>query len=374
MTAGADRAPDEEALARLALTHLPGLGPARGRWLLSGPCTAAEVFQLLARGALPVGLGSPPPGVSAQLVDSWHRAARRLDPAERWQAHHTAGLQLLTPNDPSWPFASDPEPPLIVWTRGRLDLLALPTVAVVGSRRCTSIGSRVAYSLGRDLVEAGVVVASGLAAGIDAAAHRGALTAGDRVVAVVGTGADVIYPRSSASLWDEVAARGLMIGEAPLGVQGQRWRFPARNRLLAALSRLVVVVESHHRGGALHTVAEAERRQVPVLAVPGSVLSAASVGTNQLLFDGVGLARDARDVLEALGMAPPLAAHDGSRTSAPEPNPTAEVLARLGAGPVPLDELLGPGSEAGSAVLVQRLLNEGRVQLSGGMVSLGGPP
>lgn len=363
--------PDADAIARLALAHLPQLGPVRGRWLLDGPNTAVEVVTLLRSGALPTGLGPAPRGVTAEVVQGWQRGLRRLDPLERWDAHHTDGLELLTPGHPAWPFLDDPDPPLMLWARGHLELLAPPaSAAIVGSRRCSNVGSRVAFSFGRDLAAAGVSVVSGLAAGIDAAAHLGALSVGGDAVAVVATGPDVVYPRSSAELWQEVARRGLIVGEAPLGVHGQRWRFPARNRLIAALAQAVVVVESHASGGALHTVTEAERRQVPILAVPGSVLNAASAGTNQLLFDGAGVARDAADVLLALGLpsAPPPA--QGAAPGGRDDGRRATLLSALGAGPVPLDVLFDGPDGTDVASVVQRLVTEGHIEVRGGMVAL----
>jgi DNA processing protein len=369
VTSASHRADDA---ALLALSHLPGLGPARGRWLLGGMAGPAEVVARLGRGALPDGVGPPPRGVTERLVEQWRRALAELDVAACWQAHRDAGLELLTPGHPSWPFADDPEPPLVLWARGRLDLLErVAAVAVVGSRRCSNVGARVALGLGADLAEAGVVVVSGLAAGIDAAAHRGALGRGGDVIGVVGTGADVVYPASSARLWDQVAADGLLVGEAPLGSEGQRWRFPARNRLIAALSRVVVVVESHASGGALHTVAEAERRQRAVLAVPGSVLSPASAGTNRLLFDGAGVARSAIDVLGVLGLEAPVGPLPDGTSAGGRESDVDVVLRELAAGPARLDSLLPGRPLAEVVVVVQRLVATGLVEVEGGTVVLG---
>ena len=129
---------------------------------------------------------------------------------------------------------------------------------------------------------------SGLASGIDAAAHRGALAAGSAPpIGVVGSGLDTVYPRGQERLWRDVASAGVLLSEAPLGGAPERWRFPARNRVIAALADVVVVVESHRRGGSLHTVDEADRRGVEVMAVPGSVRNPAAAGTNELLAEGV---------------------------------------------------------------------------------------
>ena len=178
-----------------------------------------------------------------------------------------------------------------------------PSWARVAARATDTISPR---ELGRDLGRAGVRVVSGLALGIDAAAHHGALDAeadgGAPPIGVVGSGLDVTYPRAHGALWTAVAAAGVLVGEAPLGAAPEPWRFPARNRIIAALGSVVVVVESHPRGGSRHTVDAAEARGRQVLAVPGSVRSPASRFTNELLADGCHPARDVTDVLVALGL------------------------------------------------------------------------
>ena len=158
--------------------------------------------------------------------------------------------------------------------------------------------------LGSGLAAAGVTVISGLALGIDGAAHRGALAAdGAPVVGVVGSGLDVVYPRGNRDLWEAVSAAGTLLAEAPLGAEPEGWRFPARNRLLAALADVVVVVESKRAGGSMHTVEEAIRREVTVMAVPGSVRNPAAEGTNLLLSEGCAPACSTDDVLVALELA-----------------------------------------------------------------------
>jgi DNA processing protein len=222
-----------------------------------------------------------------------------------WARHAEADLHVGWRGDGGIPaaLAEDVEPPGVLFRRGSLDVLEGPRVAIVGTRRCTRYGRDVAFDLGLDLAAAGVRVVSGLAAGIDAAAHRGALGGGGAPpVGVVGTGLDIVYPRSSADLWRDVAQHGLLLSEAPLGAPAARWRFPARNRLVAALADAVVVVESSTKGGSMYTVEEALRRDRPVLAVPGSVRSPASSGTNALLVEGATVCRGAADVLTLLDL------------------------------------------------------------------------
>jgi len=196
---------------------------------------------------------------------------------------------------------SPPEDPEIR-TRGRWPPPEGPRVAIVGSRRPSPYGEAVAEQLAADLARAGVVVVSGLALGIDAAAHRGALAGGGVTVAVMGTGVDIVYPAAHSKLAEEiVAAGGALVSQFPDGTAPRRHNFPARNWTMAALSDAVVVVEAAEGSGALITADAALELHKEVLAVPGSVFSPLSVGTHQLIRDGALLAQNARDVLAALG-------------------------------------------------------------------------
>lgn len=206
------------------------------------------------------------------------------------------------------------DPPPGLFLRGAADasLLAAPGVAVVGARACSLYGSTVAASMAERLAAAGVVVVSGLARGVDAAAHRGALAAGV-TVAVLGCGIDRDYPRSHAGLAARVAERGLVVSEYPPGVEPAPWRFPARNRIVAGLSRATLVIEARERSGALITADLALEEGRDVLAVPGEITSALSAGTNALLRLGAVPATCPEDVLELLGIDPAPespAAHD----------------------------------------------------------------
>jgi DNA processing protein len=197
----------------------------------------------------------------------------------------------------------DPEPPGVLFWIGDLEALARPCVAIVGTRQCTGYGREVAHRLGHDLAESGVCVISGLALGIDGAVHQGVLAApgGAGPVGVAASGPDVPYPPRHRDLWRQVAKAGAIISETAPGQPAQAWRFPARNRIIAALSQAVVVVESHTAGGSMLTVTAAAERGIDVLAVPGPITSPASAGTNQLLHEGLAPVRHAGDVLAALG-------------------------------------------------------------------------
>ncbi len=187
--------------------------------------------------------------------------------------------------------------------RGRWPPPGGPRVAIVGSRRPSPYGEAVAEQLGLDLARVGVVVISGLALGIDAAAHRGALNAGGVTVAVMGTGVDIVYPSAHAALAEAIlAAGGALVSQFPDGTVPRRHHFPARNHTIAALSDVVVVVEAAEGSGALITAEAALDLHKEVMAVPGSVFSPLSVGTHALLRDGAGLVQNARDVLGVLGL------------------------------------------------------------------------
>ncbi len=248
---------------------------------------------------------------------------------------------MLGVSSPAFPLrlAEDPEPPVVLFTAGDPTVFAGRTAAVVGTRDCTRYGIDIAHDLGRLLADAGVSVVSGLAAGIDAAAHAGAIAAdGAPPIGVVGSGVDRPYPARNRALWRRVAETGVICGEAPLGAAPRRWRFPARNRLIAGLAEVVVVVESHLAGGSLSTAAEAIARDRPVFAVPGSIRSEASQGTNRLIDDGCVPLCALDDVLVALELVAP---------TDPTPVPEAVVTARaaalldlIGWQPCTLDELV----------------------------------
>jgi DNA processing protein len=208
-------------------------------------------------------------------------------------------------HDPQFPVAlgDTPGAPWALFGSGDPLLLARlrtdSTVAIVGSRRASSYGRGVALTLGRDLAHAGLTVISGLAFGIDACAHRGALEAGT-TVAVLGCGADICYPANHRSLWRRISEIGLVISEMPLGAGPWRWTFPARNRIVAALAGMTVVVEAAQRSGSLVTADLAADLGRDLGAVPGPVNSRGSAGTNDLLAGGACVVREAQDVLDAM--------------------------------------------------------------------------
>lgn len=227
------------------------------------------------------------------------------------------------------------DPPERLYLRGlRRDLLEGPCVAVVGSRACSSYGAGVAESVARSLAAAGVVVVSGLARGIDAAAHRGALAAGGATLAVLGCGIDRDYPASNAGLARRIADTGLIVSEYGAGVEPAPWRFPARNRIVAGLSAATVVVEARERSGALITADFALEEGREVFAVPGPITAALSAGSNGLLRLGAAPLLEPADVLSLLGL-------DVAARPAPPGELAAALLEELHERPAGVDELAG---------------------------------
>lgn len=239
--------------------------------------------------------------------------------------------------DPGYPalLARIYDPPRRLYLRGgHSELLEGPAVAVVGARSCSPYGAEVARSLGRELAAAGVVVVSGLARGVDAEAHRGALEAGGATVAVLGCGIDRDYPRSHAEFARRIAEVGLIVSEYPPGTEPAPWRFPARNRIVAGLSLATIVVEARERSGALITADFALEEGREVLAVPGEITSRLSAGTNALLRSGATPLLGVEDVLVAIGLERPPPA------SAPVDGSAGLVLELLREAPAAADELV----------------------------------
>ena len=229
----------------------------------------------------------------------------------------------------------DPPPGLFVRGHGDPELLSGRAVAVVGARSCSPYGASVARSLGRDLAAAGLVVVSGLARGIDAEAHRGALEADGVTLAVLGCGIDRDYPAAHADLARRIGERGLVVSEYAPGVEPAPWRFPARNRIVSGLAVATIVVEARERSGALITADFALEEGREVFTVPGEITSALSAGSNALLRLGATPLTKADDVLEALGVAPP------TPGAAPQlSDSAAAVLERLREAPAAVDELV----------------------------------
>lgn len=289
----------------------------------------------------------------------WRAFERRFDERAYLAQLAAGGHRFLPRSAADFPrlLRAIHDPPAGLFLRGdaETEILSRPAVAVVGARACSGYGASVARSLGRELAAAGLVVVSGLARGIDAEAHRGALETTGVTIAVLGCGIERDYPAAHAELARRVAAAGLVVSEYAPGVEPAPWRFPARNRIVAGLCAASVVVEARERSGALITADLALEEGREVFAVPGEITSALSAGTNALLRLGAAPLTSAADVLASFGIEPEPAQGEDS--------PLLELL------PASADELVrktGLGADEVARTLVELEL-EGRVVVSDGM-------
>ena len=286
--------------------------------------------------------------------------ARRFRPALA-ASHKVAAVAW---SDPAYPvaLASIVDPPPVLWTRGRIDALHAPAVAIVGSRAASQYALSIAHDLAHDLAACGLVVVSGLARGVDSAAHRGALAVGGVTVAVLGSGVDVMYPPEHAPLAKQIDERGAVISELVPGTKPDAMFFPLRNRIISGLSRAVVVIEAGEKSGSLITARCALEQGRDVLAVPGNVLNGRNRGAHGLLRDGAKIVESADDILEELGMR-------GQGVARPAPAPSDPILACLTPGePSDLDAI-AEATGLGTAKLLPRLF---ALELQGAVARIGG--
>ncbi len=362
--------PDATVGAVAALSSLPGIGPRRLRHLVHHH-RAIDALERLASGAPLHDMIER--AIPAADLTRIRAHAARADPPTAWADRlRSTGVRGMLLGDADYPaqLAADPEAPAALFVRGDLAALDTRRVGVIGTRNATAGGRATATDLGTALADLGIAVVSGLALGIDGAAHQGVRRSrgSGRPVAVVGNGPDVPYPKRHADLWAWVVERGLLVSEWPPGVPPDAWRFPQRNRILAALCEVVVVVESRERGGSLITARAAADRSVEVMAVPGSPRSRASSGTNQLLVDGAAPVTSVDDIVAMLGL-------DHRRQCDPpfDPRPRpdsvqARVLDACRPGPCTLDTIVTTtGLEVTEAALAAA-----RLERSGWLVEAGG--
>jgi DNA processing protein len=327
----------DDRIIAAAIAALPGIGPQRLRTLVGG--LGAQYAWRVIRGE-----ASAPEHVEAMLRhDGLDRVLRRAASSQLLeqtaQALHDGNIRVLLANELEYPASmlGDFAAPAVLFARGDVSVFAKRRVGIIGTRAASAAGRHFARRLGRELARHDVAIVSGLARGIDAAAHRGVFDAFDDStpraptvstalpvptappIAVVASGLDVVYPREHASLWQRVAECGVIISESPPGCAPDAFRFPLRNRMLAMVSELLVVVESRATGGSMITVDEATKRGITVLAVPGSPHSETSAGTNALIAQGATSVCDASDVLIALG----LDHHRHASSSDARPRPSA---------------------------------------------------
>lgn len=343
-----------------ALASLPLLTHRRLRWLLqSGP--PEDVWVRLQNGERFLN------GINDVVWRAWASAPTSLL-SETAQRCSDAGVTVVTMNDSSYPAAllGDPEAPAVLFLRGKAEVLRRRRVGIVGTRTATASGKHFARTLGAQLSTAGVAVVSGLARGIDVESHAGVLSAmgetGAPPIAVVASGPDVVYPREHSRIWNYIAEHGVVVSESPPGAHAEPFRFPMRNRIIAGLSEVLVVVESRSTGGSMSTVREAMKRDVAVMAVPGSPGLRQSEGTNDLLRDGCAPVTHVDDVLLALNLD---TRHARTWCDPREAltSDEAQFLHAMGRGPRSMDELSMQlaQSTVSTAVLLGRLEAKGWV-------------
>ena len=374
---------DPERSAWLRLTLTPGLGPATARRLLAVFGLPDAIFAASATTLAP----HAGEALARELAGRPNAAQREaMQATARWLAQ-SPSHHLLTLADRLYPpgLLAMSDPPPLLYAAGRLELLTRPALAIVGSRSATRQGEATAEAFAAGLARAGLSIVSGLALGIDAAAHRGALEAGGGTIAVVGTGADVIYPAAHRALTARIRERGLVLAEVPLGTPAIAFNFPRRNRLIAGLSRGVLVVEAALRSGSLITARLAAEQGREVFAIPGSIHSPVAKGCHRLIREGAKLVDSVQDVLEDLridnrtgsaGGSAPGSGRDAARSSegsdmadaAPRDPARQALLDALGHDPVSLDALAErTGQPAGelSALLLELELAQDIERLPG---------
>ncbi|MFM0498873.1 DNA-processing protein DprA [Paraburkholderia caffeinilytica] len=299
-----------ELAAWLRLSLAPGLKPAALRLLLSAFGLPEAIFnqspealaEVAGEAAARAALAPPNPDFDAQL-----------DTVIAWR--ELPGNHVVTLDDPAYPPAllTMPDPPPLLYIKGRLNLLHSPAVALVGSRSATPQGAEDAERFARELSQAGVTIVSGLALGIDGAAHRGGLEGVGGTVAVIGTGADLVYPAAHHALARQIATQGAILSEWPLGTPARAANFPQRNRLIAGLVSGVVIVEAAMRSGSLITARLANEMGRDIFALPGSIHAPLSRGCHRIIKQGAKLVETPDEVLEELGFSRPVVAKTASK-------------------------------------------------------------
>lgn len=355
--------PEAYAAALAGLTYLTP----RRQLALLGRLAPQDAWESVRAGRVVVG-GAP--AREADIVEALRTQAGRVDPNRVWERCQELGVSVIVRGSAAYPdlLSTDPFGPAVLFACGAMTALAPPGVAIVGTRGATALGRSLAFEFGRDLSVAGVSVVSGLALGIDGAAHRGALAIGDASpIAVVGSGLDVVYPLRHADLWKQVGERGLLLSELPPGTNPQAHYFPARNRIIAALSTIVVVVESRERGGSLLTANEAIDRGRRVLAIPGSPRNPAAAGTNRLILDGALPVSSAAEVLGYLGIEQRALPFTVDPRAVPD-DAGRRILDVLMTGAATLDDLI----ETLGGAVGEVALNLGRLEMAGWLVRNGG--
>lgn len=345
--------PDDEqrVLDALRLALIPGIGPRMQSTLLEtfGSATAAINAQI--RDLRQVA------GIGPKLIETFteHResAAAELE----FEACQERGIRIMLAEDADYPplLRTTPDFPNVLYCRGRIEPRDALAVAIVGARRGTHYGLKHAERFASALARAGMTIVSGLARGIDSAAHRGAISAGGRTIAITATGVWNIYPPENDELAQQIIEHGAIISEFPIDQRISAGLFPQRNRIISGLSTGVIVAEATQKSGALHTARHAMEQGRDVFAIPGPIDSLASVGCHNLIRDGAILARDVDDVLESLGPFEPVVTSESETVHSPRELTLTDqeraVLNLVSTEPQHLDEIVQSADFASSRVM-----------------------
>ncbi len=345
--------------ACLLLHSIPGLGPSALRRLLSDS-SAEDVLEQGPAVWRAAGLSLSQAHALALARDRGDHPDAVFDVGRALETLLSLDARVIELTDPAYPalLYAIPDPPPLIYLRGRLETLGRAQVAMVGSRRASAAGKRIASALAAELVARDIVITSGMATGIDGASHRGAVEAGGRSVGVMATGIERIYPQRHRGLAEQLLERGLLLTEFPPGTPPHRGHFPRRNRIISGLSLATVVVEAALPSGSLLTATAAAEQGRDVCAVPWSSLHRGGAGCLQLLHDGAALVRNASDVLDSIGWFQPevVRGEPSPPAAAALTGPARELYQQLGYESLSIEQLLrDTGLEAG---VLQGLLTQ----------------
>jgi DNA processing protein len=347
----------------VGLSLVPGIGPAKFRRLMEKLGSPEVAWK-----ARPTQLADA--GLDRRVVESLVSVRGQIDLGREMEKLRRLGVQVVTLEDGEYPrpLQNIADPPPILYVKGSISLDDELSVAIVGTRRPTAYGRQAAEIFARGLVDNGVTVVSGLAKGIDTFAHRAALDGGGRTIAVLGSGLDIIYPSENRRLAAEIAERGALVSEFPLGTQPDGINFPRRNRIISGLSLASLIVEAGEASGALITAEFALEQGREVYAVPGNIFSPASRGPNRLISEGAKPICGMEDLLEGLKLESAVQ-HSTARKAIPESESEVAVLRCLSHEPLHIDEIRRaaclPISTVSSALTMLEL--KGLARQAGGM-------
>jgi DNA processing protein len=342
----------DETSAWLALYLIPGLGPATFQNLVKALGNARSVFEADLPDLLSI------EGVQRDIAQKIINREFLSDPDRERERARRLGARILIYGDSRYPslLREIHHPPMVLYARGKEFSPDQTFIAVVGSRNATPYGLKSAEKFGNGLAMCGIGVVSGLARGIDSAAHEGCLRGGGMTVAVLGTGIDRIYPRENRRLLERIISEGIVLSEFPIGTPPEARNFPIRNRIISGLSMGVVIVEATKRSGSLITASLALDQGREVFAVPGSIDSFKSTGTHLLIKQGAKLIENTDDITEEFGLSSGLARREAVKTDAAEAAPPMDESAKqiydmIGDYPVHIDQIVREGNMEAGEVL-----------------------